>query len=261
VRKGTTESCIEAYVKATALLMVVLSVDLASADYADIGVVCLTRLPEGILLTPIGLGSVGLRGRPDPETLAAFLAEMADQLDASAIGLDGPQGWKHGDNGCAHSRECEARLHTQGKTGLPGVTKPANYLGFIQFSIATFDALQGRGWGRLGSHEAQAARVAAETFPTSAWRAVGLPPLPGKSRTRPEDLLTWRGLLLGLGPMQVAGELSHDELQAAVSGLGVLALAEGSTDRYEAVGHPPIWDGTHWLEGFIVNPRRSVLAV
>jgi hypothetical protein len=241
--------------------MTVLSVDLASADYADIGLVCLGRLPEGILLTPIGLGAVGLRGRPEPDLLASFLAEMADQLDATAIGLDGPQGWKLGDNGCLHSRVCEARLHTQGKTGPPGVTKPANYLGFIRFSIATFDALQQRGWNRLSSEGSQDRRIAAETFPTSAWRALGIAPLPGKSRTRPEQLLAWRAHLLGLGSIQVAGDLSHDELQAAVSGLGVLALAEGSADRYEAVGQPPIWDGTHWLEGYIVNPKHPAAAV
>lgn len=241
--------------------MTVLSVDLASKDYAAIGLVCLARLPEGILVTPIGLGTVGLRGKPVAGALAASLGAMADQLDAAAIGLDGPQGWKDGGNGCAHSRVCEARLHTQGKTGLPGVTKPATYLRFIEFSIATFDGLQASGWNRLGSQGCAGDRVTAETFPTSAWRALGIAPLPGKSRTRPEDILTWKSHLLGLGSIQVAGELSHDELQAAISGLGVLALAEGSTDQYEAVGHPPIWDGTHWLEGFIVNPRRPVLAV
>jgi hypothetical protein len=236
--------------------MIVLSVDLASADYADIGVVCLTRRPEGIMLTPVGLGSVGLRGSPDPETLAAFMAGMADELGAAVIGLDGPQGWKQDDNGCNHSRVCEAKLHTQGKTGPPGVTKPSNYLGFIRFSIATFDGLQQRGWHRLGSGHDHEGRVAAETFPTSAWRAVGLPPLPGKSRTRPEDLVTWQAHLLGLGGIQYEGYLSHDELQAAVSGLGLLALAEGSTGGYEAVGRPPHWSGGDWLEGLIVNPRR-----
>lgn len=236
--------------------MIILSVDLASKDYADIGLVRLARLPERILVTPIVLGAVGLRGKPDPGALAVSLVSMAHQSGATAIGLDGPQGWKLDGNGCMHSRVCEARLSTQGKTGPPGVTKPATYLRFIEFSIATFDALQASGWERLATQGSPGGRVTAETFPTSAWRALGIAPLPGKRRTRPEEVLTWKAHLLGLGSIQVSGELSHDELQAAISGLGVLALAEGSTDRYEAVGHPPVWDGTHWLEGFIVNPRR-----
>ena len=116
----------------------ILSVDLASGDYSDIGLVALERVEGSVVIAPIQLGSVGLRGRPEPAALAEFLRSLAAEIGASAIGLDGPQGWKDVNNGCEHSRVCEAKLGTQGKTGLPGSTKPGNYLGFIQFCMSTF---------------------------------------------------------------------------------------------------------------------------
>lgn len=219
--------------------------------------VVLERAGQSVVIAPVGLGSVGLRGRPEPSALATFLTCFAEEVGAGAIGLDGPQGWKHSDNGCEHSRVCEARLHTQGKTGLPGNTKPANYLGFIQFSIDTFDELERPGWPRLrGNPTAAATRTAVETFPTAAWRALGLRPLPGKSSSKGEQVTTWTESLVRLGSIHLADRLSHDELQAAVAGLGILALAEENTDRYEAVGEPPFERDGLWFEGYIVNPRN-----
>ena len=61
-------------------------------------------------------------------------------------------GWKAGDNGLEHARVCERALASQGKTGLRGVTKPGNYVGFITFSIKLFDALESRGC-RVYSHQ------------------------------------------------------------------------------------------------------------
>lgn len=237
--------------------MTAISVDLASGDYSDVGVVTLTRGASGILITPLRLPDVGLTGRPDAQRLAYFLMEFAKEIGATAIGLDGPQGWKDADNGEAHARVCEARLRTQGKTGIPGITKPGSYLAFIQFCIETFDALDALGWPRFGSPSAGASAVAVETFPTAAWRSLGLPALPGKSKARDEHISEWTRKLTALEGVGITAPLGHDELQAAVSGLGVLALAEVDGSRYEAVGRAPFHDGRHWLEGWIVNPRRS----
>jgi len=235
----------------------IISVDLASRDYRDIGLVAIERTAAAIVVTPIDLGSSELRGRPDPAALAHFLTGLAQERGASAIGLDGPQGWKDVNNGCKYSRVCEAKLRTQGKTGLPGNTKPGNYLGFIKFSIATFDELDRRGWPRLGTLGLRGDPVALETFPTAAWRAVGLPSLPGKGTARAEQVRAWTDRLLGLANIRIAEPLSHDGLQATISGLGVLALAEGSTESCEAIGRPPFEDGGLWFEGYIVNPRRD----
>ena len=73
----------------------------------------------------------------------------------------------------------------QGKTGLPGHSKPSSYLGFISFAIDLFDALAELGWPRLPDKSAlsSTSRFAIESFPTSAWRTLGLKPLPGKVNT------------------------------------------------------------------------------
>lgn len=236
--------------------MPAISVDLASGDYSDIGVAVLTRDEGGVLIAPIDLGVGGLHGRPHPQVLARFLVELAAGRGATAIGLDGPQSWKSATNGLQHSRVCEAKLHTQGKTGLPGTTKPGNYLGFISFCIQTFDALEALGWPRLGDRAGTMATVSVETFPTAAWRALGLPSLPGKRRSRDIEITAWADRLVGLGGIHLSTPMTHDQLQAAVAGLGVLALTEASIAGFEAVGDPPVHDGAHWLEGFIVNPRR-----
>jgi hypothetical protein len=118
--------------------------------------------------------------------LAHFLDEFASIVGAEIIAIRGPQGWKNPDNGQAHCRVAEARLHTQGKTGLPGSCKPGNYVGFISFSIDVFDQLATRGWPRLTAPGER--RVAAETFPTSAWRGLSLTSLPRKSSTTNDQL-------------------------------------------------------------------------
>jgi len=232
----------------------IISVDLASGDYNDVGLVVLDRVGPSIVITPIQLSSIGLRGRPHQFALAVFLAAFAAEIGATALGLDGPQGWKDADNGCLHSRVCEAKLRTQGKTGLPGTTKPASYLGFIQFSVETFDELDRAGWARLEENPLKEGPKAVETFPTAAWRVVGLRPLPGKSTAKDDQVRTWTEALVGLGDIRLTTPLSHDELQAAIAGLGILALAEHRPAGYEAVGVPPFERDGIWFEGYIVNP-------
>src|SRR5690606_37442389 len=97
--------------------MTILSIDLASGNYADVGVVAVTRDAEGVLFVPVDLPEAGLRGKPKAGELARFLVELGGELGATAIGLDGPQGWKSATSGLEHSRVCVARLATQGKTG------------------------------------------------------------------------------------------------------------------------------------------------
>lgn len=165
----------------------VLSIDLAHKSYADIGV-CSLRVIEGrIEIAPIRLPSLGLAG-------------------------------------LLHSRICERQLATQGKTGLQGVTKPANYAPFIAFAIELFDRLAGLGWPRLpdASALASSSRFAIESFPTSAWRSLGLKPLPGKANT-PAGMV-----------------------QEKLAELGCLVPIDVELDD-------------SWREGFIVNPSRSAV--
>src|ERR1019366_4992681 len=120
--------------------MSTLSVDLAYTDYRDIGIVTLEKVGGRIRATAVPLVTRGLRGRPTVAILADALVALAYEIDAEWIFIDGPQGWKAPDNGLEHARVCERALATQGKTGLPGVTKPGNYVGFITFAIELFDA-------------------------------------------------------------------------------------------------------------------------
>lgn len=126
--------------------MATLSVDLAYKDYQDIGVVVLGKAGVRIKASAVPLAARGLRSRPMVEALADGLVTLADEAGAAWMFIDGPQGWKAPDNGHLHARCCERELATQGKTGLPGVTKPGYYVGFISFAIELFDALDNRGW-------------------------------------------------------------------------------------------------------------------
>jgi hypothetical protein len=238
--------------------MPTLSVDLAFKDYRDIGVVTLAKLQGRIKASAVPLTTRSLHGPPSAGGLADALVLLANEISAAWIFIDGPQGWKAPDNGLEHSRSCEQSLGTQGKTGLPGVTKPAN-VGFIAFAVELFDALDIRGWPRLltAAIPPLRHRCAIESFPTSAWRSLGLVPLPGKAATAPEMVFGRLQSLRALFPLDVSNDLSHDELQALVAGLAGQALDDGNGPGVSIAGVPPRrLEGT-WREGFIVNPTRK----
>jgi hypothetical protein len=175
----------------------VLSVDLAYKSYANFKALS----PKNLDLT----------GTPSPKELATKLAYACRQLSASTLSLDGPQGWKHSNNGLEHSRICERELNTQGKTGLPGSAKPLNYLPFIAFSIDVFQALLDHGFELWAGKASSAHFHAVESFPRSAWLHLGLNPLPAKSKTRNDHLHRATSDLRRLFPLDVPDGLSHDE--------------------------------------------------
>lgn len=236
-----------------------LSIDLAFRCYADIGVCALRDTEAGIEVARFRLEDLGLRGKPKADALAKAVAALAGDLGARLVFVDGPQAWKDPDNGLEHARLCERALATPGKTGLPGVTKPANYGPFIAFSIDFFDELSSLGWPRLASEAGLDGdeRFAIESFPTSAWRGLGLRPLPGKAKTPPAMIGAKLGELRALCAVACPDDLTHDELQALVAGLAGVAAEGHSALRCETVGAPPFeLEGT-WREGFIVNPATN----
>jgi hypothetical protein len=239
--------------------MPTLSVDLAFKDYRDIGVMTLVKRDGRIKASAVPLTTRALHGRPSAGGLADALVSLANEISAAWIFIDGPQGWKAPDNGCEHSRVCERALATQGKTGLPGVTQPGNDVGFITFAIELFDALDSRGWPRLPAPALPPSRrqCAFESFPTSAWRSLGLVPLPGKAATSPEMVLARLQSLRAVFPLDAADDLSHDELQALVAGLAGVALDDGNAAGVSIAGVPPTRLKGTWREGFIVNPTRK----
>ena len=236
--------------------MTVISVDLAYKDYRDIGLVLLQSSESGIDVVPIGLESVGLKGTPETGKLADFLVSLAGELNASSILIDGPQAWKSPHNGLEHCRKCEHELHTPGKTGVPGETKPANYLEFTSFSIELFDRLA---WSfpRLATTGDWPTHVAIESFPTAAWRTLGLTPLPGKSKATDADVSSGIEELQNCFALEVRGSLNHDELQAAVAGIAGLALERHNLAGLAFAGVEPIQIDGSWREGYILNPTRD----
>jgi hypothetical protein len=236
----------------------VLSIDLAHKDYADIGVCVLRQSGDDIEATPVHLASLGLTGEPDLNDLAATICNVARQHDVRLVLIDGPQAWKSPDNGLLHSRRCERELATPGKTGVPGVTKPGNYAWFITFAIELFDLLADLGWPRLPNKAALTPtnQFALESFPTSAWRYLGLTPLPGKGRTPHTTVQAKSTELCKLFPLSCPNDLTHDELQAIVAGLAGIAAEGHPACQFRLSGIAPFELDGFWREGFIINPVR-----
>jgi len=244
-----------------------LSIDLAYTSYEKFGI-CLV---EGVGRPPwhvefVKPSKLGLSGSPAPAACASQLAQFCAAQEIDILLLDGPQGWKDPGNPYPHSRSCERELHCPAKTGVEGRVKPANYRGFVEFSISLFTTLANR-WGMtLLSREGMMPRAGVllvEVFPHAAWKELGLPSLPAKHRCSAEnldihtDLLSWR---LDLDPLP---RPSHDELQALASAAAGPALARncpgevvGRTRGYRLAGlDPRRSERGYFLEGLIALPR------
>jgi len=234
--------------------MPILSIDLAYRHHRDIGIALLDGDTQ---CTKVRFLKAGLPGTPDPEVLAEYIANLAGDLGATLLLVDGPQGWKSPDNELPHSRVCEKRLNTPAKTGLPGNVKPAAYGPFVQFSVAFFDGLDRKGWPRLPG-TGKTAGVAIETFPYAAWRSLDLRALPAKSKTSPSILQDRRNALLSVFPTRMDTEPNHDELQALVAGYAGLAIARREAQGFALTGEAPfLLDGVV-REGFIATPLREL---
>lgn len=218
---------------------IIVSADLAYRKYRDTGVAVLQASEQSIECTFVNLPSAGLAGEPAPDVLAEFLAGFCLEIGATVMLLDGPQGWKDPDNGLEHSRLCERALHTPAKTGIPGVVKPGNYLPFVAFAIAVFDALAERGWSRYtGDPLSNRNTTAVESFPMSAWKSLGLSMLPAKAKCRDHELSACLDGLCALVPLHLLSKPNHDEVQALVRGLPALdSSVHGSLEQSRAGSH------------------------
>ena len=234
--------------------MTVLSVDLASRRYQDNGIALLSGRWGATQCRLVPAESLGLRGEPDAERFAAALHALAEESGARLILLDGPQAWRAERSDLVHQRRCERAAQTPGKTGLPGVVKPATWTRMAWFSIAMFDALAARGWPRVTAAWA-GERSAVESFPTQAWRSLGLPAMPGRANT--PSLEPWHHHLTALGVRELPASATHDELQAVVAGLAGMQMLAGGMAAVDARGCDPTFEAGHWREGWIVCPRRE----
>ena len=265
--------------------MAILSVDLAHRSWSDLGIVILDRVksktalvneygtevkPGTVTCEIIRLAAAGLNNSlspfslapqaanpVDPNALAGQLNHLATMRGIRAIVMNGPQAWKSGANGLKHARVSERDLNTSAKTGLPGVVVPRTYRAFAEFCMDVFDGLCRRGWHRLSTQGQIAtleSRVLIESCPHAAWKSLGLKPLCSKRRARISDLADAYGALNRLVPISCNRPPNHDQLQAIVSGLPGLAIAEHDIAAVRIVGKAPRREQGHWREGFIVLP-------
>ncbi|WKW12929.1 DUF429 domain-containing protein [Pseudogemmatithrix spongiicola] len=235
--------------------MTILSVDLASRRYRDNGIAVLHGEWGDARCEIIAPESLGLRDTPDPERYADALLSLAATAGARLILLDGPQGWRAERSELVHQRQCERASHAPGKTGLPGIVKPASWTRMALFSVALFDALHARGWPRFTSAWG-GAPAAIESFPTQAWRSLGLAAMPGRANT--ESTAPWLRQLAALGVRALPSSPSHDEVQAVVAGLAGIQLLQFGSSGVDARGSDPLLEHGHWREGWIVCPISGV---
>jgi len=232
----------------------VVSIDLAVSSYDAMGAACVRAQADGRLFAEVV--RVPLAGRPEVESLSDWLVEIADRHGAGCIAIDGPLGWRGPATDSPHSRLSERAVRAPGKTGLPpdGV-KPRSYLGFTRFSIALFDRLTAAGWNLPSmALPATDGRMLTETFPTAAWRALGLTPLAGKSKCGPADVQQGITRLTDAVDIRMTGVQTHDDLQAVVGGIAPAWWLAGRSDRVTFAGVPPFRLAGSWREGFIILP-------
>ncbi len=236
--------------------MTIISVDLAYKRYRDTGIAELTAHRDSIVCQFI---PPDLHGEPNPRALAEYLSELCAERQSTLLLIDGPQGWKDPDNGLLHSRVCERVLNTPAKTGLPKCVKPANMTPWVTFSVHLYDCLTDLGWTRFLGRDAvlSDSHLLIESFPLSAWRALGLRSLPAKAKTRAPDLAGRLEDLMDLFPLQLSRSPNHDELQALVAGIAGIAVERDDWPNCEVVGNPPFKLENSWREGFIINPLMS----
>ena len=140
------------------------------------------------------------------------------------------------------------------------MVKPHTWTRFVSFSIEVFDFLV----ANFGARLAESRRIvvpdsgflALESFPTSAWRALGLSPLLGKRNCKLGGIIDRAARLRQIYDLTLSSDPSHDELQALVAGLAGPAILNGDSSGYRAYGTAPTMKDGIRVEGYIVNPTR-----
>jgi hypothetical protein len=234
----------------------VLSVDIAHRRYIDNGIAFLAQGSEQVQL--VKTDDLGLRDPPNPVDFAAALDSFCDRRGVSVLLLDGPQGWREPKSQIEHMRLCERVLNTPGKTGTVGTAKPRTYLPYIRFSIELFQHLRtSYGWELLTSdwNARPWKRWLVESFPTSAWKTLGLKKLPAKAKSTRNHLVARRDDLNKTTGLKLPKILTHDELQAAVVLPVGAAIVKGEEERVILSGVDPyLTKKGAVLEGLIANP-------
>jgi hypothetical protein len=170
--------------------------------------------------------------------MARAVDEAAHEHDALAVALDGPHAWRDPatpPDAPGAGRRAEFALATQGKLGVHPLTYPRTQRAWCELSIDVFDALLALPQVNLAPDRPHDGYRILETYPTGTWRALGLAPLPAKSK-RPE-LAGYAAALAGRCRLPDFAPATHDDLQAVVAALAALATVLPQGRGLEARAH------------------------
>ena len=236
--------------------MPVLSVDLASRNWSDLGVVLLEQKGPLIACEIIRWSEP----YPPPVVeLALRLNQVCVEHNASVLMLDGPQAWK--------ADKSDEILQISGMPENPPPIQglPASYERFVGYCLALYDALGRLGWRRLANREHLAGsanesprKTLVESYPEAAWKSLGMEPLPARSECRVSHLAEAYAALTDILPITTNRPPNHAQLQAIIGGLPGLAIEERrdprATPDKKITRQQPRWKNGKWREGLIVLP-------
>jgi Protein of unknown function (DUF429) len=237
----------------------VLSIDLALRNYDRMGFCVLEGKRKSSRAKFLKSSDLELQNPPDTRNLADAISKYCSEQEIRVVLLDGPQAWKDPTSDLVHCRRCEYELHTQVKTGKVGHVKPGPALNFVKFCIDLVEDLAKRG-GELVSESPIRVKgrfLIVESFPTSAWRSLGMKTLPSPRKTPSGEIQRRLTLLRSGFGVKTQDEPTHDELQALIAGLAGLSILAKVPSEYCLSGSPPILRNGVRCEGYIVNPKIS----
>jgi hypothetical protein len=235
----------------------VLSIDLACRS-KNLGICLLTASGNSYSARFLSSSEFHIADPLSRSDFAKLISTFCHEEGIRVLLVDGPQAWKDPDSEWPHCRVCEKELATPAKTGTEGVVKPHTWVRFVRFSIELFDSLTKECGAQLAEGQRleapQSGLLALESFPTSAWRALRLRPLPAKRKCTRNDLTNGAVNLKRLYDLTLISEPTHDELQALVAALAGPAILDGNPSGYRVHGTAPVIRNRVRVEGYIVNP-------
>ena len=197
---------------------------------------------------------------PPVVELALRLNTLCLERGAGVLMLDGPQAWKADEH-------LPQPAHGVGQPGAAAGSPsarmlPGTYERFVGYCLALYDALGRLGWQRLAARESNGNasarheerlqhKVLVESYPESAWKSLGITPLPERQHCRVSDLAEAYAALSAILPITTSQPPNHNQMQAIVGGLPGLAIEERTA---HSAGQQKRRETELWSDGWAMPP-------